>query len=159
MADQVDIHGTAIAVGDRSVLIRGRSGAGKSDLALRCLAVPVGYFVASPPRLVADDRVMVVAGPAGVLVSAPAPLRGLLEVRGVGIIRVPTVDNARLALVADIVAPEEIERLPGLLPSADICGTAVPRMLIAPFEVSAPLKLLLALAATMAPPERGCGGA
>lgn len=150
MADHVDIHGTAIAVGGKGVLIRGKSGSGKSDLALRCLAVPAGFFAAEPPLLVADDRVVVEAGPTGVMVSAPPALRGLLEVRGVGIMTMPTVEIARLALVADIVEPKEIQRLPAGLAPAEICGRAVPRMLIAPFEATAPLKLLLALAAATA---------
>lgn len=98
------------------------------------------------PRLVADDRVIVEAGPEGLEVSAPDALRGLLEVRGVGIISVPGVERARLVLVADIAAQSDIERLPGAEAMAEICGRQVARMSIAPFEASAPLKLLLALA-------------
>jgi serine kinase of HPr protein (carbohydrate metabolism regulator) len=50
-------HGTAIAIGSHAALIRGASGAGKSDLALRCLAVAPTALIPGPARLVADDRV------------------------------------------------------------------------------------------------------
>lgn len=144
--DNVNIHGTAVAVAGRAVLIRGRPGAGKSDLALRCLAVPAGPFAIEPPRLVADDRVLVELGPDGLNVSAPAALRGLLEVRGVGIVSVASTERAILTLVADIAETGTIERLPQPGATSTICGVEVPLVAIAPFEASAPLKLLLALA-------------
>lgn len=146
MSDQTSIHGTAIAVGRHGVLIRGRSGSGKSDLALRCLAVPIGPFAAEQPLLVADDRVVAQAGPASVVMTAPPPLRGLLEVRGIGILPMPSVESADLVLVADITEAERIDRLPDDLAPARICEHDIPRMLIAPFEAAAPLKLLLTLA-------------
>ena len=149
MADAADIHGTAIAVGGRAVLLRGRPGAGKSDLALRCLAVPVGPFATEPPVLIADDRVIATPGPTGVLIQAPDVLRGLIEVRGVGIVQVPSAPHALLMLVADLVDPAAVERMPEAQPPAVIGGIAVPVIQIAPFEASAPLKLLLALAAAI----------
>ena len=141
------LHGTAIALGRRAVLIRGPSGAGKSDLALRCLAVAPGGLIATAPLLVADDQVLVCARDGRLMVRAPATLEGLLEVRGIGIVRLPCLDEAELCLVADIAAPAEIERLPEPIPPFECCGVAIERRLIAPHEASAPLKLLLALAA------------
>jgi HPr kinase/phosphorylase len=143
------MHGTAIAVSGRAVLIRGLPGAGKSDLALRCLAVPVGPIVAEQAQLVADDRVLAHAEATGILVASPAALRGLIEVRGLGIVRLPALDTARLELVADLVAPEAIERMPDPCEPAVICDAPFPRVLIAPFEAAAPLKLLLALSRTL----------
>jgi RNase adaptor protein for sRNA GlmZ degradation len=68
-----------------------------------------------------------------------------MEVRGVGIVPVPADAAAPVALVADLVAAAEVERLPE--PAAEtILGIAVPRIEIAPFETSAPAKLRLALA-------------
>ena len=147
VAEGVLLHGTAVAVAGRAVLIRGRSGAGKSDLALRCLAVPPGPFATAPPLLVADDQVMASAHGDRVRISAPPALRGLIEVRGIGIRLAPSVPEADLVLVADLVPPEQVERLPELELPAVIAGLDVPRVLLAPFEASAPLKLLLALAA------------
>ena len=145
-----NLHGTAVAVGGRAVLIRGRSGAGKSDLALRTIALTPRPLIAHQPVLVADDRVLVTNGAAGLRVTCPDALQGLIEVRGVGIVHVPFLAAAALVLVADLADPMEpmpIERLPEPLDPAYICGRPVPRVLIAPFEASAPLKLLLALAA------------
>lgn len=98
--------------------------------------------------LVADDRVVAVATPSGIRVSAPAVLRGLIEVRGVGIVRLPALEMAELALVADLVEPQAIERLPEPCSAATVCGVYLPRVLITPFEASAPQKLLLALLGT-----------
>jgi serine kinase of HPr protein (carbohydrate metabolism regulator) len=145
VAERADIHGTAIAVAGNAVLIRGRSGAGKSDLALRCLAVPACALAPESPVLVADDRVVAEAGPDGVVVSAPVALRGLIEVRGVGIVPVPSISSARLVLIVDLAWPAEIERLPDALEPAEVCGRPIPRVLVAPFEAAAPLKLLAAL--------------
>ena len=145
--ETVNLHGTAVAVGGRAVLLRGRSGAGKSDLALRLIALGPGPLLADAPRLVADDRVIASPSGTGVIVSSPAALQGLLEVRGIGIVRVPFIAAADLALVADLVEPSAIERLPEPLAPAQICGRAIPRVLIAPFEASAPVKIVLALSA------------
>lgn len=82
--------------------------------------------------------------------SAPQVLQGLIEVRGLGIVHVPFVGAARLVLVADLVAAGVIERLPEPADPATICGIEIPRMLVAPFEGSAPIKLLLALQAATA---------
>ena len=142
------IHGTAIAVAGRAVLIRGPSGAGKSDLALRCLAVPAGPFAAAAPMLVADDQVLAQLSGAAVLLSPPDAIAGLIEVRGIGIVTMPFVRQARLALVADLAEPTAIERLPATGSTVLVCGAVLPRIAIAPLEASAPLKLLLALAAT-----------
>ena len=69
-------------------LIEGPSGAGKSDLALR--ALDRGF------RLVADDRVLVWAADGRVFGRAPAPLRGLIEARGLGVIPVEPVAFAEI---------------------------------------------------------------
>ena len=137
-------HGTAIAVGPNAVLIRGRSGSGKSDLALRCLNLPIGPLVTDRVLLVADDQVALEHDAMGLLVKSPAQIRGKIEVRGVGIVTVETIEQARLCLVADLVAPGQIDRMPEPQ-MCDIDGVVVPRILVAPFEASAPLKILLCL--------------
>ncbi len=80
-----------------------------------------------------------------VLVSPPDSIRGKLEVRGIGIIRVPAVASAKLVLVADLVPAGSYERLPDPGQAIDLLGVRFPLVEIAPFEVSAALKLLLAL--------------
>ena len=85
------------------MLIRGRAGSGKSALALQLLA-----FGGS---LVADDRTRLWRE-AGVLwADAPAPIRGVVEARGVGLLNAPPAGPARLSLILDLDRPEA-ERLP-----------------------------------------------
>src|SRR5580704_6943367 len=86
----MQIHGSCASRTGDGVLLIGPPGAGKSDLLLRLLAR--GF------ELVADDRVDIVDG-----VASPVPaLAGLLEVRGLGIVRLPHVASARLALVVEL---------------------------------------------------------
>lgn len=92
------IHGTCVARDGAGVLILGPPGAGKSDLALRLLRR--GF------DLVADDQVDIAAGCA----SPPATLAGLLEVRGLGIVRCPHVSGVNLKIV--VALTETSERLP-----------------------------------------------
>jgi HPr kinase/phosphorylase len=167
------LHGSTIAikVADRwhAALIRGVSGAGKSDLALRCLAQPLNPLFPEQvrrdgARLVSDDRtdIAVAAGTAGPLVTAssPATIAGLLEVRGLGLIAVPHVPSGRLILVIDLAAPSDVPRYPepetasfGMTgaqgtPTDGSAVAILPRISLAPFEMASPLKLLLALART-----------
>lgn len=138
-------HGTAIALGARAALIVGPSGAGKSDLALRCLALAPGPLIPETAVLVADDRVHIHRAAAGLSVSAPETIRGQLEVRGLGIVEVPFRANADLVLAVELVAPEAVERLPDPPPELDFLGVRLPVLRLAPFEASAPVKLLLTL--------------
>ncbi len=131
------IHGTCVAFGAAGLLLRGPSGSGKSDLALR--------LIDAGARLVADDRVdLSRARDGGLMARAPSPLSGRMEVRGIGILPVPSVAAARLALVADLVLPGEVERLPEAA-RAEYLGVALPCIAIAPFESSAAAKLRLAV--------------
>jgi HPr kinase/phosphorylase len=153
VADVVENHhGTAIALGAHAVLIRGPSGSGKSDLALRCLAMAPTALVPAPAVLVADDRVELTLREERLIAAAPPIISGKLEVRGLGIMTVPSTPNARLVLVADLVAPERVERLPDPPEGTDIMGIRLPLLRVAPFEASAPAKLLLALAQTLKGP-------
>lgn len=139
------IHATAIAFGDAAVLIRGASGSGKSDLALRCLACPASALLPHTVRLVADDQVLLTRQGDRLIAAAPEVLRGLIEVRGVGILPVPAISHATVRLVADLVQGGTIERLPETSNTVTLSGVAVPHLLIAPFEHSSHIKLLLAL--------------
>jgi serine kinase of HPr protein (carbohydrate metabolism regulator) len=132
------VHATTVAIGGRAVLLRGTSGSGKSDLALR--------LIDAGARLVADDQSELWRDGDAVLVRAPEPIAGMIEVRGVGIMRVKPLSVAPLALIVDLVALQHVERLPE--PSSEtIFGLAIPLVALAPFEASAPIKLRLALAA------------
>ncbi len=138
-------HGTAVALRAAAVLIVGASGSGKSDLALRCMALAPSSLITDAALLVADDRVRLQAVGGELRVEAPETIRGKLEVRGQGIVTVPFVASARLALIAELVPPEAVERLPDPEPHRNYFGHEVPLLRLAPFEASAPVKLLLAL--------------
>jgi serine kinase of HPr protein (carbohydrate metabolism regulator) len=131
-------HATAVAIDGRAVLLRGPSGAGKSDLGLR--------LIDAGARLVADDQSELRRRGDTVVVCAPASLVGLIEVRGVGIMRLAALDEAPVALIVDLVPPEAVERLPNPC-NEMVLGVAVPRIAIAPFEASAAAKIRLALCA------------
>ncbi len=122
------MHGSCVALGGAGVLILGPSGAGKSDLALRLLG---RGFV-----LVADDQVEVADGYA----RAPDPLAGMLEVRGLGIVRLPYLSRVKLHLV--IVLEEHAERLP--CPERH-AGLDLPLVRLNPSGASAPDRVSLAL--------------
>lgn len=139
------VHGTCVALGKSAALLRGASGCGKSDLALRFLALPADG--ALRPMLVADDQVWVEAGRDGqVIASAPDTLAGLIEVRGLGITELPFLASNPVALVCDLVAADEVPRMPpDPWERTMLAGVAVPLVKLTAFEPSAPLKLKLAL--------------
>lgn len=132
------VHGTCVETDGAGVLVLGASGSGKSDLALRL--IDGGW------RLVADDQVVLTVR-AGVLVAAaPETTRGRLEVRGVGILAVPTTRSTPVGLVVELVAPEDVPRLPEA-GTREYLGVRVRAMTLAPFEVSAAAKVRIAVRA------------
>lgn len=127
------VHASAAARDGRAVLLRGPSGAGKSDLALR--------LVAAGCVLVADDRVELRAEAGRLLAGPPAALAGLLEVRGLGIVRLPWAPAA-VTLLVDLVPA--MERLP--LPRHEFLGgVRLPVFSVAAFHASAAALVALAL--------------
>ena len=98
------VHGTAIALDSQGVLLRGASGAGKSDLALR--------LIEAGGRLVADDRVDLTLEGNTVLMSAPETIQGKLEIRGLGIVEIAFIDESPLTLICDLHPFDLIDRLP-----------------------------------------------
>lgn len=78
LAPITNLHGVLINVYGRGVLIIGGSGMGKSELALE--------LINHGHALVADDRVDVTRVKDTIIGTAPELLRGMLEIRGIGII-------------------------------------------------------------------------
>ncbi|CAN5621796.1 HPr kinase/phosphatase C-terminal domain-containing protein [soil metagenome] len=87
-------HGSAVAVAGCGVMILGPSGSGKSGLALRMIGLGA--------RLVADDQVALTRAGNAVLAEAPAPLAGLIEARGVGLLRVVPSGPVPIGLAVDL---------------------------------------------------------
>ena len=134
------LHATAVATatgqGWRAVLLRGPSGSGKSDLALRLMER--GW------RLVGDDYVEAWASGAGLFAAPASRLAGVVEARGVGLTGAANLTVARVGLVVDCEAPPD--RLPELTSEA-IDGVVLPRLSLSALEASAPQKIMAALTA------------
>ncbi len=96
---RLDIHASALAIGEHGILIRGPSGSGKTRLALALAAEASRDAFA---RLVADDRTLL-SRHAGRIVARPHPaIAGLVERRGLGIVTVPSEPACRVSLVVDL---------------------------------------------------------
>jgi len=141
------VHGTCVALGRTAALLRGPSGSGKSDLALRFLYLARrGPAALEAPILVADDQVWLCRNGGRLLAKPPDTIRGRIEVRGVGIVEVKCLLEAELALVVDLAPANSIERLPEGDATAPLLGLELPRIALFPWEASAPIKLAIALA-------------
>jgi len=136
VTDRILVHATAVAIEGNSVLLRGPPGAGKSDLALR--------LIDGGAQLVADDQAELQRAAERILVRSPTAIAGLLEVRGIGIVRVGALAEAPLALLVDLVSPEEVERLPEPR-LEEVLGLAIPLITLAAFEASAAAKIRIAV--------------
>ncbi len=121
------LHASCAARDGAGVLLVGAPGSGKSDLLLRLLDRGFG--------LVADDQVDV----EGSRAQAPAPLAGLLEIRGLGLVRMPYIEWTRLALVVRL---ERADRLPHPAHDPDL---DLPMISLDPWPASAAQRVELAL--------------
>jgi serine kinase of HPr protein (carbohydrate metabolism regulator) len=128
------IHATCVAIGGRGVLIRGRSGSGKSDLALR--------LIDRGAELVSDDYTELRLEGGRLIASAPAAIAGRMEIRGVGLVEFTAAAQAPVCLLVDLDAVPE--RLPEPV-NHSLAGQDVPTLIFAALEPSAPLKLEQAL--------------
>ncbi|MFM9972969.1 MAG: HPr kinase/phosphorylase [Beijerinckiaceae bacterium] len=107
MAPESIIHGCAIAVGGRGLLVLGDSSAGKSSLLARMLADwPFGKV-----RLVADDRVKLVRHGKQIVARPHAAIVGQFEIRGYGIMQMEPLEAVVIHGVIKI-APTPLSRLP-----------------------------------------------
>ncbi|MFY9642359.1 MAG: HPr kinase/phosphatase C-terminal domain-containing protein [Rhodomicrobium sp.] len=139
------VHGTCVALGGSCALLCGMPGAGKSDLALRFLFLP-SDALGGRPALVADDQVLLRRIGDHVVASCPPILSGRIEVRGSGIARAGAVTaKARLTIVADLDGSASTPRFPENDQWKSILGLPIRRIVLDPFEISAPIKLALAL--------------
>lgn len=134
------LHASCVAIGGHAVLIEGRSGSGKSDLALR--------LIDRGAALVSDDYTLV--SPAGdtLVATAPAKIAGLIEARGVGLLHEDHIADAPVALLVAVDQP--VVRLPDGFAKRTIAGVAIPAVALAALEASAPIKVERALALAVA---------
>ena len=88
------IHATAVSIDGIAILIRGASGYGKSDLALR--------LIQEGAQLISDDRVKLTNIDKQLFAASPKNIDGLLEVRGIGILRVGSTGAQQVGLIVDL---------------------------------------------------------
>lgn len=110
------LHATSVAVAGRGLLIRGASGRGKSGLALEMMA--------RGATLIADDRTIVTQRGGALLLSVPAPLRGMIEARRIGLLHAEVAEHVPLAAVVDLDVAET-HRLPPIRTTC-LLGAQVP---------------------------------
>jgi hypothetical protein len=134
------IHASAVLVGARAVLIQGPSGSGKSRLALALIDAQRHGLIAFS-RLVADDRVHLEATHHRLLVRPAQALAGMIEVRGLGIRRLPYERLAQVGILVELGC-EDAERLPDPARTrAVLAGVSLPRLAVAPGAEPLPLVL------------------
>ncbi len=113
------VHASAVAVDGAAVLICGNAGTGKSTLALSMISLGA--------QLIADDRTLLTQQEDGLWLGCPDPISGLIEARGIGILRSPSIPTARLAAVVDL-DQAETERIPAPR-HLSLLGHSVPLLL------------------------------
>ena len=94
MKSGANIHASCVAIGTKGVLLLGASGAGKSDLALR--------LIDDGAKLVADDRTILFIAKGALHAKPPATIKGLIEIRGVGIVKLPVRASVKIVLVVKL---------------------------------------------------------
>ncbi|MEP5729091.1 MAG: HPr kinase/phosphatase C-terminal domain-containing protein [Sulfitobacter sp.] len=100
---KITLHATCVHVAGKAVLILGKSGSGKSALALQLIALGA--------ELVSDDQTILNRQGDGVVASPPAAIAGMIEARNMGILQVPHADDVPIELVVNMET-DETERLP-----------------------------------------------
>lgn len=148
MADSAQIHGTAVAIDGRGVLLIGPSGAGKSDLALR--------LIDDGAALVGDDALVCSPADHGRIAIgsvAKPPLSQHMAIGGIGLVRPHHVATRDQPMLLSLVV-RLVPALPGSLSDplrADLGRWGpvgeyyAPEIALVPFEHSAPIKVRLAL--------------
>ncbi len=129
------LHASCVAIDGRAVLIEGRSGAGKSDLALR--------LIDRGATLVSDDYTLLRRRDGVLRASPPETIQGRIEVRGIGVLEMPFV--ADMPVAALVLIEEMPERLPPPGQARRIAGVEIPQFAVAALEPSAPVKVELAV--------------
>lgn len=99
---QKTIYGNAVFFEEKTFLLRGDSGCGKSDLSLR--------MIEAGGKLIADDRIILTIDNNVINLESPYNLKGLLEVRGLGIIKIPYLDKMSLDILCDL--RQNYDRMP-----------------------------------------------
>jgi HPr kinase/phosphorylase len=131
----INLHGTAVSIAGEGVLIIGASGSGKSDMALR--------LIDRGAVLICDDRVIIDSNAGQPALYTAPNIEGLIEIRGLAIVKVPFENGVNLRLVINLES--NIPRLTDGPALGDLAGYSIPHLSLAPFEASAAIKVEYAL--------------
>ncbi len=126
------LHASCVDINHKGILLLGPSGSGKSDISLRL--INLGGV------LVSDDQVELQSRNGFLQASPPATIRGLLEVRGIGIIKIPFCSVSLIHLAVKLVPSQEVERMPEKQ-FYKILGHQIPLLSLCAFESSTPEKI------------------
>jgi HPr kinase/phosphorylase len=131
----IKVHGTSIEIYGKGILLRGESGSGKSDLALR--------LIDGGAKLVSDDYTEIYLRDNVTVLGPPDLIKGRIEVRGLGLMEMPFAKDIPLKLIFDLMPFNTIERMPA--PNFfSVNGARFPVRPIDPFMASAPAIVRLA---------------
>ena len=129
------VHASTVAIDGHAVLIAGRPGSGKSDLALR--------LIDRGAVLVSDDYTILTRSGDGLVASSPETIRGRMEVRGLGLLEMSFESAVPVALI--VTVDDTVPRMPAPNQSRTLAGFDLPLVALAAFEDSAPIKVELVL--------------
>ena len=130
------IHSTAISLNGDGILIKGPSGSGKTDLALR--------LIESGGKLISDDQVIIKRKAKRLFLSSPKELNGLMQLSGIGIVKVDYVQNIPLELVVKLQPYKNLDPFP-INKEEIIKDLSIPVLSLYSFAVSATAKIKIAL--------------
>jgi HPr kinase/phosphorylase len=131
------IHASCVATEGRGILITGPAGAGKSDLALR--------LIDRGAQLVADDQTELRSEAGALMGSAPPSIAGLLEIRHLGLVKMPHLSQAPVVLYVELVTlAETLDRLPEE-EAIYLLDHPVKRLRLPAFAASTPAKIRAAM--------------
>ena len=151
MTSGASLHASCVLLGETGVLIRGASGAGKSMLAWTLIETELN--AGRQACLVADDRVLLSVEGGRLVARAPHKLAGLIELRGLGILRVAFAPRAIIDLIVDL-SETPPPRLPD--PEAQVTrleGVVVPRLAVTQALAGSLVRAKLHFGAVILPPD------
>jgi len=103
-------HACALKINEIGILIKGKSGSGKTSLMLGLLER--AKLENLNACMIADDQVFLKRNTNSLIANAPEATAGLVELRGYGIMKKPHQHSCEIKLIIDILEDEKIDRLP-----------------------------------------------
>lgn len=135
------MQASAVVIAGRALLIEGPPGSGKSTLALA--------LIDRGAQLIGDDAVTLTYANNRLIAAPPPNIAGLLELRGIGLVRLAVAAPAPVALILTLGGPlaEHLaERLPeSPLPRRSIAGVSVPVLAFDPGTIAPAIRAEWAL--------------